>query len=183
MPVRADLVAVIFALSAVPMDAQDTARPATVPGDGVQIVRVPAGNPGVPFGGQNDALQTPPAVPADANGWVVEIVTRGGIMGGTRRTVLYSTGSLTCSTACGAPARPALRSVSTSVAAAANGVWTSLPLSEFCSDCLVTQLSLWRRDRDDSVRAFTARWDSTNAGAIDPALRQLHDRVMTASAR
>jgi len=129
-------------------------------------------------------VQTPPpAVPVTRNGWVVEIIASGGIMGGTRRTVLDSVGSLTCPSSCATTAAPrALVAVTSSVEAAAGVVWSAgSPVNvSVCRDCVTIRLSLWRRDADGAIRTFRAQWDPTSADAVDPAVRRLYDEVMGA---
>ena len=132
-------------------------------------------------------LQTPqPAVPAARDGWVVEIISSGGIMGGTRRTVLDSVGSVTCATSCASNALPrALVAVTSSVEAAVGVAWSAgSPVNvSLCRDCATIRLSLWRRDADGAIRTFRTQWDPTSAGAVDPAVRRLYDEVMRAIAR
>ena len=132
-------------------------------------------------------LQTPqPEVPAARDGWVVEIISSGGIMGGTRRTVLDSVGSVTCPASCASNALPrALVAVTRSIEAASGVVWTAgSPVNvSLCRDCATIRLSLWRRDADGAIRTFRTQWDPTSAGAVDPAVRRLYDEVMRAIAR
>ena len=132
-------------------------------------------------------VQTPPpVVPVTRNGWVVEIIASGGIMGGTRRTVLDSAGSVTCPSSCATNLVPrALVAITSSVEAASGVAWSAAsPVTvSVCRDCVTIHLSLWRRDADGAIRTFRAQWDPTSAGAVDPAVRRLYDEVMGAIVR
>jgi hypothetical protein len=129
-----------------------------------------------------------PAIPAGRDAWVIEIVTSGGFTGATRRTVIDSSGSVTCHSSCEAKApASALSLVSTSVKSAANVSWpgassndASMTRVRLCSDCPTTQFSLWQRGMDGNVRFFRAEWDSLSASAVDPAVRELHAQAMKA---
>jgi hypothetical protein len=128
----------------------------------------------------------PPAIPEGPDAWVIEIATSGGIMGGTRRTMIDSTGSLTCPTACTArtPAS-SLSVVAATVKTAANSDWpvsndAGISAVSWCSACAIGQISLWRRDADGKVRVFRAQWNQITASAVDPVVRQLAEQAMSA---
>ena len=173
----------LCSLSPLMAEAQGAQQPAPVPAE----VREPPTRPrllDLPTATVIDSrdVQTPlPPVPVARDGWVVEVIASGGIMGGTRRTVLDSAGSVTCPSSCATKAPPrALVAVTSSVEAASGVAWSSgSPVNvSLCRDCVTTRLSLWRRDADGAIRSFRAQWDPTTAGAVDPAVRRLYDEVM-----
>ena len=70
-----------------------------------------------------------------------------------------------------------MRVFSTGVRTAHERGWTNA-VSSVCSDCVETQLSVWRREADGTVRMFMTRWDSTTAGRADATLRELSERMI-----
>jgi hypothetical protein len=157
---RAALVIAVAVCSLSPLiaKAQGPQQPAPAP-DGVRELPTGRQMPDlstITFIDSRD-VQTPPppTMPAARDGWVVEIIASGGIMGGTRRTVIDSAGSVTCPSSCATNVVPrALVAVTTSVEAASGVTWSSAsPVNvSLCRDCVTTRLSLWRRDADGAIR-------------------------------
>jgi hypothetical protein len=138
-----------------------------------------------PIGPQTGAAEPRaiPAFPTGAGAWSMEVVTRGGIMGMTRRTAVDSGGSLQCPGQCTNLTGRQLQSLADAVRTAHGLTWGSGGLSTLCRDCIVTQFTVWRRAEGGGVESFTAQWDSSTAGRIDPAIRQIHDTVLAMNGR
>jgi hypothetical protein len=121
----------------------------------------------------NMAVEPPPG----EAGWVLQVLTRGGIAGTARRIKMTSTGQLTCLPTfepC-AVALPieTVRQVAGLLAAIDSENWVPAAAS-LCSDCVSTLVVLHRREQG-TVRIHLAHWDQSQT--IAPPLRRLYELV------
>ena len=133
-------------------------------------------------------VSSSPAVelPDGSGAWVVEVVTSGGIMGGARRAVLTSLGTRICGSCDGKVPALSLTTIADSVLAAASAGWPptgAVSPASLCQDCLITEMTLWRRAEDGTVSTFRARWDPTTTNTVAVAVRELHQHVLSALQR
>jgi hypothetical protein len=114
------------------------------------------------------------AVPSPSGGWVLEIVTSGGFAGQRRFGSVASNGTTTCSPECGFDRRRTIQSLTERLRGAATWTWVD-SVSDVCRDCVITQVYLWLREPDGSVRMFRSRWDVTTATRMDRNIRDLSE--------
>jgi hypothetical protein len=125
-------------------------------------------------------------VPAGAGSWVLQVITRGGIMGqGTGDFAITSEGRFRCvgqaPKCASAVAVDTMRDLLGQVRRASAASWSMLTPSTICMDCVTTQLVLTSRDGDGMLSTMRASWDPTTRGKLPDDVARLHD--MTASLR
>ena len=114
------------------------------------------------------------SVPTPPGGWVLEIVTSGGFAGPQHVQSVGSDGTATCLPDCAFNGPRAIRTLTERIRRAATWTWAD-SVSDVCRDCLITQVYLWLREPDGSVRMLRARWDVTTAPRMDQNIRELKD--------
>jgi len=119
----------------------------------------------------------------EANSWVVQIITRGGIAGkGKGDLTITSQGRLVWNeikNQCNVKLRDdVLQMLAQTAFSADASEWVGRP-SKVCSDCYVTAIVLQRREGDGIVRTYIAYWDDATAGKISGGLRKIYDTFMT----
>ena len=118
-------------------------------------------------------------VPAASGEWVLEIITRGGIMGqGAGDIVIASDGRLSCGAkarCAAAVAAESLRSLQDQVRLAAVAPWQVLRGGTICSDCQTTTLVLTSRNADGTLTTTRAAWDPTTRGKLSAEVVRIHD--------
>lgn len=112
------------------------------------------------------------AVPTPAGGWVLEIVTGGGFAGQHRFESVASDGTSSCSPDCAFDRPRTIRALTERLRDAPTWTWAD-SVSDVCRDCTITQVYLWLREPDGSVRMLRARWDVTTATRTDRNIREL----------
>ena len=119
-------------------------------------------------------------VPAASGDWVLEITTRGGIMGqGAGEIVIASNGRVACGGTkprCPAAiAAESLRSLRDQVRLAAVAPWQVLRGSTICSDCQTTTLVLTSRNADGTLTTTHAAWDPTTRAKLSAEVVRVYD--------
>lgn len=125
-------------------------------------------------------------LPAEKNSWAVQIVTRGGILGGGKGDIkITSDGSVSCSPAispCGDRlSAEALQSLAQMVISAKPSEWGGSAIG-VCRDCYVTILALHRRETDGVARAYIAYWDDSTQERIPEQVRRLSQNTVVLAA-
>jgi hypothetical protein len=120
------------------------------------------------------------AVPDEPGGWMLHILTRGGIMGGgAGEVIILSDGRMTCRQ----PARTcvptigadALVSLREQIRLASVEAWQTRQPATVCSDCLITDLALTSRNADGTLTTLRASWDPTTRAKLAAAITRVHD--------
>ncbi len=125
-------------------------------------------------------ITAPLEVPTTAGGWVLEVITRGGIMGqGAGEIVIASDGKIACGgvkTRCpAAMAAESLRSLQEQVRLAAVAPWQVRRGGTICSDCQTTTLVLTIRNADGTLTTTRAAWDPTTRAQLADDVVRIHD--------
>jgi hypothetical protein len=119
-------------------------------------------------------------VPAASGEWVLEIITRGGIMGqGAGDIVIASNGRIACTGTkprCPAAiAAESLRLLRDQVRLAAVAPWQVLRDGSICSDCQTTTLVLTSRNADGTLTTTHAAWDPTTRARLSDDVVRVYD--------
>jgi hypothetical protein len=125
------------------------------------------------FAGVVRPLQPPP----EPGGWVLQVITRGGIGGrGSGDFAISSTGSLPFPAPEGPRVVPAndLRLLREYVSTSTPSQWTARPVVSFCSDCVSTLMVLTLRTAAGTVHTYSAAWDQTTKGTVSEDARRIH---------
>jgi hypothetical protein len=122
---------------------------------------------------------------AQADSWVLRVITRGGIMGnGAGEIQIASDGRTTCV----APrvcreflAPESLRLLRAQIDAAQAAEWRQLPPGDICSDCQTTILELTRRHEDGTFSTVRASWDPVTRARLASDVTRVGDMARTAA--
>ena len=141
--------------------------------------------------GQNTTVVLPDGMGAfqkvelspEANSWVVQIITRGGLDGkGKGDLTITSQGHLAWNerkNQCNIKLRDDVLQMLTQTAFSADASkWVGLP-SMICADCFKTAVVLQRREGAGIGRTYIAYWDSGTEENISDELRKVYDTFMT----
>ena len=126
------------------------------------------------------ALQ-PVDLPPGKDSWAVQLVTRGGFLGGGKGDVtITSGGSLSCSATTNPcadkPPPAALQSLAKRIMAAKPTAWEGSAIST-CRDCFVMMLTLHRRERDGRAKTYTAYWDDATRERMPVEVLRIYGAV------
>ncbi|MBZ5535791.1 MAG: hypothetical protein LAO31_07540 [Acidobacteriia bacterium] len=121
-------------------------------------------------------------VPEAENGWVVQVITRGGFNGAGRGDIaITSKGVVNCTpphAKCRNELTPeALQRLAQIVTRAKPSNWGGSTVGN-CMDCYFTVLALRRREADGKVRAYFVIWDDTTEKSAPFEAKALIDRVI-----
>ena len=125
--------------------------------------------------------------PQQPGGWVLQVLTRGGLDGrGTGDLSINSLGGFGISgrdvvaTASHGAVVPELDQY---IRAILPAQWTAPAPSGICSDCIVTLMHLALRSVDGSVQTYSVFWDPTTQPQVPSELLRVHDLAVKAVAR
>ena len=135
--------------------------------------------PGLPPIFMNVKASSP--MPAARDGWVLHVITRGGLGGGGLGDVtIDSARAMTCTAAeTKCPSRLAadrFQPLAEVVQRASALAWTGA--LSYCSDCMATLVVLRRRQPDNSEAISTAFWDITTQGNVAADVKRMYSMAM-----
>ena len=119
-------------------------------------------------------------LPEGNGGWVLQVVTRGGLDGqGKGDLWITSKGELNCSRKEMSCAREVAKKtadvLTQGIRAVTPAIWNSPGSNTLCPDCLVTTMRVAIRSNDGSVQTFEATWDITTQGHVPEELLRLYN--------
>jgi len=122
--------------------------------------------------------------PQQPGGWVLQVVTRGGLDGrGTGDLFINSIGGAGVSggdVAWISSHGVIVPELDESIRAILPPHWTASRPSGICSDCVVTLMHLALRSMDGSVQTHSAFWDPTSRPQVATELMRIHDLAVKA---
>jgi hypothetical protein len=112
--------------------------------------------------------------------WIVQVVTRGGILGtGSGDFAVSSEGKISCWRDVRCPKdfrvsdlRPLIEQVQSGTLPA-----PVFPVVGFCSDCITRTITISRRDSMSIVHTYTASWDDTTKSRLPQEVVRIYDSI------
>jgi hypothetical protein len=163
--------------SSATQDNRSNRKPVSSGDDRVITIVLPSGIASVP-------------IPGDADAWVVQIISGGGVAGTEADTItMTSAGDVVCNGAQSATGKllpTNLDTLSQLVVAVRLTASTSDQLPQrptsMCSDCYSTTLTLSRREANHKVKTYMTTWDTVTRAHVPKDLDQLYETVVRLAA-